>query len=150
MPPSIQITLYYSNHIFRSVLARILNKISTSRSSIVINLFIFGPRSLSFSLRPGHEELLVLVSDMHGGQLRLCDSADCGHPGFSAPPGENTCCASSLCYLIQQRVFCRRHTCSLVQETSMWTEQGITQCRDMMVCAFPCVCRVLNMFVWSQ
>lgn len=68
------------------------------------------------------------------------------------PPGEKTHAAlHHFRYLIQQCVFCRHHTCSLVQETSMWTEQGITRCGEMMVCVCVSVCVVFcNPNEWER
>lgn len=76
----------------------------------------------------------------------------------AAPPWEQThAVLHHFCYLIQQRVFCCHHTCSLVQETSIWTEQGIPQCPQMCWCVcFPvwcvkCVCMIaINMSVGHE
>lgn len=88
------------------------------------------------------------------GQLRLCGGLRVYGmaplpvvsvlPGCSSPWEQTHAVLHHFRYLIQQHVFCCRHTCSLVQETSIWIPQcpQMCWCVCFPVCRDKCVCMI--------
>lgn len=133
---------------------------STSRSSIVL---LATCSSFSFSLLPDHEELPKQTAHAcfrHAWQAPQALWGPLGTtplplvsvlPGFSSPLGENTLCFitfaiwySSVCSAAITRAHsCKRQVCELSRGSHSAEKWWC-------VCVFPCVCCVLNMFVWSQ
>lgn len=116
---------------------------STSGSINVSNMFVFSSSHshLFLLVRSYRNKSHMLVCGMHDGQLRLCGGLRVYGvtplpvvsvlPGCSSPWEQTHAGLHHFCYLIQQRVCCRLHTCSLGQETSMRTGQGFPLCTKM-------------------